>query len=491
MKKRRKKLLLIFACTFIGTIQITGCGSAEHMKNMELLTSDIEAVKTVENIPQQDIAETEPEEVYEIVSHTPEGNASDTWNQAMNAILSVQDKAFFAGYPIDESFLFWLMEQYGEQSLIQIAKQVQTATADVWYQTVGASLHVLWLDYCEQVGLHPHAWTRVTRQTCASEEQTVLSFTGDMNFDDRTGTMQQLKTEGISSVLSADVQELMKSSDIMMINNECTFSTRGVPLPGKAYTFRSNPANVSILKELGVDIAGIANNHVWDYGAEAVTDTIATLDDAGIANVGAGNNLEEAKRPWYFLANRKKIAIVAATQIERTYNYTKEATDTMPGVLKTLHADKFVEVIKHAKANSDYVIAFVHWGTEGANYYEADQVALAEQFVAAGADVIIGGHTHCLQGISYMEDVPIIYSLGNFWFGSTPTDGVNQKDTAIAQVIINKDGSIDFRFVPCVQRNRQTYLVTDPAEKARIIAFEQQLSQGVVIDADGYVSKSN
>ena len=148
-----------------------------------------------------------------------------------------------------------------------------------------------------------------------------------------------------------------------------------------------------------------------------------------------------------------------------------------------------MEVIREAKAHSDYVIAFVHWGTEGTNYYEADQVALAEQFVVAGADAIIGGHTHCLQGITYIEDVPVIYSLGNFWFGSTPTDGVKKKDTAIAQVILASDGSMRFRFVPCVQKNRQTYLVTDETEKARIIAFEQQLSKGVTIGADGYVEK--
>ena len=118
-------------------------------------------------------------------------------------------------------------------------------------------------------------------------------------------------------------------------------------------------------------------------------------------------------------------------------------------------------------------------------------MALAEQFVQAGADAIIGGHTHCLQGMTYIGDVPVIYSLGNFWFGSTPTDGVNKKDTAIAQVIIHADGSIGFRFIPCVQQNRQTYLVTDATEKARIIAFEQGLSRGVTIDVDGYVTKTN
>ena len=146
----------------------------------------------------------------------------------------------------------------------------------------------------------------------------------------------------------------------------------------------------------------------------------------------------------YFIANGRKIAIVAATQIERSYSYTKEATKDSPGVLKTLKPDKFTEVIRKAKSNSDIVIAYPHWGTEGNHSYGADQKELAEAFVSAGADVIIGGHTHCLQGIAYIEDVPVLYSLGNFWFNNKTLD------TGVAQVRIQKDGSIRLRFLPCI-----------------------------------------
>ena len=501
MKKRSRQILLL-----IGTVgmmlSLCGCGSTKARETEELLAVlavSTAELQTAEEAVSQRIPDSEPDgehaqgQVMKLLveSHTPEGVKSDSLNRAVDTILGA-DREFLGGYPIDESFLFWFRSLHGEEALEQVAGAVMTgADVDIWYQASGRSIHVLWLDYCEQYGMHSEQLLRVTRQECALEDQTVISFTGDMNFDDRIGTMQHLKSNGLGAALSKDVRAVMAESDILMVNNECTFSTRGEAIAGKAYTFRSDPSNVSILKELGVDIAGIANNHVCDYGLEALSDTIAALDEAGIPNVGAGNNLEEAKRPWYFVANGKKIAFVAATQIERTYNYTKEATDTAPGVLKTLNPKKYVEVIRGAKEKSDYVIAFVHWGTEGTNYYEADQVALAEQFVQAGADAIIGGHTHCLQGITYIEDVPVIYSLGNFWFGSTPTDGVNKKDTAIAQVILSADGSMTFRFVPCVQQNRQTYLVTDEAEKARIIAFEQSLSKGVSIDADGYVNKLN
>lgn len=500
MRKRRKQVLLLIVCITGIMLSLCGCGSTRARETEELLEAlamSSADISSMDETALQQISEKEAagknavEQVAElqIESHTPQGVQTDGLNRAVDTILAA-NREFLGGYPLDESFLFWFRSLYGEEALEQVAEEALTGTnADIWYQISGNSIHVLWLDYCDQYSMHSEQLLRVTRQECASKDETVISFTGDMNFDDRIGTMQYLKSNGLDAALSNDVRAVMAESDILMINNECTFSTRGEPLEGKAYTFRSDPSNVSILKELGVDIAGIANNHVCDFGLEALSDTIATLDEAGIPNVGAGNNLEEAKRPWYFVANGKKIAIVAATQIERTYNYTKEATETTPGVLKTLHPEKYVEVIRAAKEHSDYVIAFVHWGTEGTNYYEADQVALAEQFAQAGADAIIGGHTHCLQGITYIEDVPVIYSLGNFWFGSTPTDGVNKKDTAIAQVIIDADGSMRFRFVPCVQQNRQTYLVTDELEKARIIAFEQQLSKGVTIDADGYVEK--
>lgn len=416
--------------------------------------------------------------------------AEDPLYDAVQAILQIGDDELFQGYPIDDSFLLWFRAKYGEAAFDALAK-IEDITLDeeVWYEASGNTLHALWLQYCRELGLHAADLERVTFQDCASEDEIVMSFTGDMNFDDRMGTMQRLKQNGLANVLDEGVRQVMSESDILMINNECAYTTGGAPLEGKAFTFRSNPENVSILHELGVDIAGIANNHVCDYGLQGVTDTIQTLEDAGMPYVGAGNNITEAKKPWYFVANGRKIGIVAATQIERTYNYTKEATEDTPGVLKTLQPEKYIEAIQTAKQNCDIVIAFVHWGTEGSNHYEEDQIDLAEMFAEAGADAIIGGHTHCLQGTSYVGEVPIIYSLGNFWFGSTETDGMKKKDTAIAQLVIDRNNDISFRFVPCVQENQQTTLAQG-YEKERIIDYEQSISDGVWIDEDGNVLKN-
>lgn len=76
---------------------------------------------------------------------------------------------------------------------------------------------------------------------------------------------------------SVEETQILQQADIMWINNEFTYSDRGQPLPGKAYTFRANPDRVENLKLLGVDIVGLANNHVYDYGKEALLDTMDTL----------------------------------------------------------------------------------------------------------------------------------------------------------------------------------------------------------------------
>ena len=252
--------------------------------------------------------------------------------------------------------------------------------------------------------------------------------------------------------------------------------------------FRGNPDNAKFLSDLGVDIVSLANNHVYDYGDEGIMDTLATLDSIGMPYVGAGKNLSEAMKPVYFIAGGRKIALVSATQIERSYNYTKEATETTPGVLKTLNPEKFISVISDAKKSADIVIVIVHWGTEGNSYYGHDQVDLAKKFISAGADAIIGGHTHCLQGIEILDGVPIYYSLGNYWFSSTMNMPAPY-DTGLAEIKINKDGSITPSFVPCHFSNGVTSLVTEKSEKDALFSKLEELSNTIEIDENGVIKK--
>lgn len=317
-----------------------------------------------------------------------------------------------------------------------------------------------------------------------SPEQVTITFAGDILFDENYAVMAGVAQNGgdIANGISPDLISEMKSADVMMLNNEFPYSDRGEPLEDKQFTFRAKTSAVSYLNDLGVDIVSLANNHAYDYGENAFLDTMATLEDAGIVYVGAGRNLNEARRPVYYIINNVKIAIVSATQIERLDNPdTKGATDSSPGVFRCWNGDNLLETVRDAKENSDFVIAYLHWGTENVEDIDWAQEKQAAEVAEAGADIIIGDHPHCLQQISVVEGVPVIYSLGNFWFNSKPLD------TGMVKVTLNENGLQSYQFIPCRQSGSKTTLVQGE-EKNRVLDYMQSLSVGVRIDEDGYVT---
>ena len=470
-------------CLLLG---LAGCGRTDR---------DTDYAMSVSGTGQE--AETEQEEwqspkTEEIQPDTQEQAnqkaAEEAMEEAQQFFAEASAEEFTGSYPLDRVFLEWVSSEYGEECILEIAKETRTFSPDpkIWHRLTGNSIHVLWLLYCRETGMRPEIFENVEWKECASPEQITLAFSGDINFSEGYPTTRHLDgcANGIEDCFSEDLLEIMRGTDIMMINNEFTYSTRGEPLFGKTYTFRAKPERAKLLHAFGTDIVNLANNHVYDYGPDALLDTIDTLEQEGLPHVGAGADIEEACKPYYFICNGRKIAIVSATQIERSANYTKEATEDTPGVLKTLNPDRFAEVIEKADKNSDCVIAVVHWGTEGNSDYGQDQVKLARVFVDAGADAVIGGHTHCLQGFEMMDGVPVIYSLGNFWFSSSTLD------TGLAKVTIDRNGELALSFIPCIQERFRTRLVTEEAEKERIFTFLQKHSaKGTILTEEGMVQK--
>ncbi|MBO5259827.1 MAG: CapA family protein [Agathobacter sp.] len=403
-------------------------------------------------------------------------------------ILENGSNNFFAGYSVNDSFLLWVADTYGEDTLSTLVSKIENRTInkDSWYEVTGNSIHVLWLQYGRAMQFASYKWQDVKWIECQEDDVIRIDFTGDINLDENWYTMETLNEHSgeILECIDGNIQQELQDVDISVINNEFSFSERGEALEGKAYTFRANPDKVSLLEAFGADIASLGNNHVYDYGAEALLDTITTLENAGISTIGAGENIKEAKQAQYVVANGRKIGFVSATEIEKYYKYTKEATETEPGVLKTLDPETFLSVIREVDSQCDYVIVYVHWGIEGWNQYSVGQVELAKLFAEAGADVIIGGHPHRLQGVQYLENVPVAYSLGNFWF-STGT-----LYTTIAQVEIQTSGTISLRMIPCIQQNVTTRMLTDETEVAEFYKYLADISKDIAIDAQGKIYDS-
>ena len=322
--------------------------------------------------------------------------------------------------------------------------------------------------------------------TPAAEGEVSLVFAGDILFDDGYSIMAKMKSrgQGIEGSIDSGLLGVMRDTDIFMVNNEFTYTKRGAPTPGKAFTFRADPAHASLLHDMGVDLVSLANNHAYDYGEVSLTDTLDTLQSIGMPYAGAGRNLAEAVRPVYYIAGDLKIAFLSATQIERVDNPdTKGATETSPGVFRCRDVDMLLQAVSEAKANSDFVVVYIHWGTESTTELDWAQKEQAPRIAAAGADLIIGDHPHVLQGIDYIGNTPVIYSLGNFLFNS------KTQDTCLVRAILDEEsGSLkSFQFIPALQKDCRT-TIHEGTEKARVIGYMRSLSPKVQIDEEGYVA---
>lgn len=324
--------------------------------------------------------------------------------------------------------------------------------------------------------------------TTAEDGKVRISFAGDILFDPGYSIYAAFKQRNydINQCFSADLLYKMRAADIMMLNNEFPYSDRGTPQEDKMYTFRASTASVGTLNDLGVDIVSLANNHTFDYGEQAFLDTLETLETVNMPYVGAGRNIEDASMPYYYIVNGKKIAFIGASQIEKTANpNTRGATDTLSGVFRCMDSTNLCNALRKAHEECDFVILYVHWGTESTDQLDSQQISEVSKYVDAGADIIIGDHPHVLQEIGYVNSVPVIYSLGNYWFNS------KTQDSCIVTLTLDtsdEDVNIDsLQFEPCMQTNMSAVLLHD-GDKERVINYMRSISRTANIDDDGFVS---
>ena len=206
-----------------------------------------------------------------------------------------------------------------------------------------------------------------------------------------------------------------------------------------------------------------------------------TLDKAEIPYVGAGRNLKEASEPVYMEIQGKTIAFVAASRAEKN-KMTPQATDTEPGILRCYDTTLFDEEIKEADANADIVVALPHWGTEYSTELETVQPQTAHEYIDAGADAIIGAHTHSLQGFEYYKDVPIVYSLGNYWFNEKTLDTMLVTLHCYGD---NHEDNMDVIITPALQTNCRTVYVDDKEKQRELYDRLENISVNVEIDDNG------
>jgi poly-gamma-glutamate synthesis protein (capsule biosynthesis protein) len=220
------------------------------------------------------------------------------------------------------------------------------------------------------------------------------------------GVAEELRWRSPQSLLDPELVEIVREADLFVLNLECCVSERGSPA-AKTFTFRAPPAAVETLVHLGVDCVTLANNHAGDYGPDALLDTFEHLRAAGIAWVGAGVNLEEARRTAVLERDGSRLAVVGVADHAREF----AAADGRPGIA---HADldrgvpHWLE--KALAADADAVLVSPHWGPNMASGPLPYIRAAAQQLRRAGATVVAGHSAHVFHGV---ED-NVLYDLGDF-----------------------------------------------------------------------------
>ena len=244
----------------------------------------------------------------------------------------------------------------------------------------------------------------------------VLLFAGDVYLSSHV-LNAYTKAGGIAGVLDEGIRKEIEAADIFMVNQEFPFTERGTAAADKQYTFRLPPEKIHIFEEMGIDIVTLANNHILDFGPEGITDSVAALDSAGILHVGAGEDLEQAKKPEIIETCGRKIGFLGVSRVYMAASWA--AGEGHPGVFSTYDPTMALEAIREAKEQVDFLVVYVHWGVERETSPKEYQKVMGHQYIDAGADLVIGSHPHVLQPVENYNDKPIVYSLGNFVFGSS------------------------------------------------------------------------
>ncbi|MGD0223836.1 MAG: CapA family protein [Terriglobia bacterium] len=254
----------------------------------------------------------------------------------------------------------------------------------------------------------PSADATAAPRTFEKSECTLL-FTGDVMLSRAVGLHMAAQKDW--SLPFHLIEDTLRSADLRYCNLECPVSDRGHNLH-HLYSFRADPRVIEGLKATGFNVASQANNHTYDWGPEALLDSLERLRAAGIQPVGAGQNILAAHYPLLVHVGGLRVAFLAYVDID-----PKEATAGVdrPGVA-WLDPGQALADIRFSRPLADLVIVCPHWGVEYASQPTRDQVELAHQMIDAGADMIVGSHPHVVQPLEKYHDHWIAYSLGNFIF---------------------------------------------------------------------------
>jgi poly-gamma-glutamate synthesis protein (capsule biosynthesis protein) len=292
-----------------------------------------------------------------------------------------------------------------------------------------------------------------------------VAFAGDVHF---SGRVRQRLERNPATVFAQAKAELDKA-DLTMVNLETALTNGGVQ-QNKLFTFRAPPLpSLTALRDAGVDVATMANNHGADYGTPGLHDSLRAIRRSGFPVIGVGKDAKQAFAPYTTTLNGVPVAIFAADQVQdETTLPLFSAGPGKPGVANA-YSTRLVDAVRKAHRGGAVVIVYLHWGIEYQTCPSADQTSLATRLAHAGASAVVGTHAHVLQGAGWNQSgTYVAYGLGNYlWWMSF---GNNQDDNGVLTLTFHRGKVVADRFAPSHLDDRGVPLPATGAEKRRIMA---------------------
>ena len=283
-----------------------------------------------------------------------------------------------------------------------------------------------------------------------TDERDCLAFCGDV-------MLGRLVNDRIAGEHFAypwgDLLPYLREADLFLINLECAMTDRGQCWSDgryKPFSFRAGPAVVATLQAGRVDCASLANNHACDYGTEGLLQTIDVLDSAGIAHVGAGRDLLQARRAVLLEMGHRRVAVLGIADYPAAWAAGAD-TAGINYVPISVNGESF-ETLRHAitavRRQSDIVVLSAHWGPNMRDRPTATFRDFARATIDAGVTIFWGHSAHIVQGIEFHGTGLILYDTGDF-IDDYAVDAMLRNDlSALFIVTFDDSGIAHVRLLP-------------------------------------------
>lgn len=260
-----------------------------------------------------------------------------------------------------------------------------------------------------------------------------LVFVGDVMLS--RGVANQIRKHEDFSYPFREIAYYLNSFDLAIGNLEGPISDKGQN-QGSIYSFRADPKTVEGLKFAGFDLVSLANNHMFDWGREALVQTRELLEASRIKAAGAGENYTHANEPAIFEIKGQRLAFLSYTDL---YPKSLVATETSAGVSDS-SIENIIFNIERLKEKGYWVAVLMHWGEEYQAKSNSQQQKMARAMIESGADLIVGTHPHVPQEVEAYQGKSIVYSLGNFVFDQNFSEETMRGQVVEVEV---RDGKVD------------------------------------------------